>query len=416
MKRSNSLKVAMLAGLICLLSPITSQLVSASTSQVFTVKAEYSPSTKNNKFEIKSIAPGIDCRPSNLCIRGYIMHSVKSNAPPAFRPVPVTSDSSDEEQFYLQLNTPTHEVTLTNEYGQNLDVKISIHYVGATVGVGPERILAYSGAGHMSEAWVAIRCGWARATFTDYIHNYLFDFKDKSSGSSCVRGINKQKKAVPRLYFERVYIYPEYTSLSKPATITAGIYRGSVDISIGGDPSNDIYVGIGKEIDQTVTFNLEFTVTHMLKVEALGGTRVPMQPKAGWNSWLANTSPPTQISGESPFNLSTNSPFSMRLICQHTGADGNCALQSQRNPSKFVTVSTQVSLPVGISADARPVQRYPLNTQASKKFTPANYISGRTGTLHFEMAKKQVAEILNDGENTARRYSGDITVIWDATM
>jgi hypothetical protein len=104
----------------------------------------------------------------------------------------------------------------------------------------------------------------------------------------------------------------------------------------------------------------------------------------------------------------------MHLQCQYTATAGNCALQSQRTPGKFVEVHTAVSLPAGISANSRHVQRYLLSTRASDTFTPTNYISSRPGNLYFDIAKEQVAEILHDGANTARRYSGDITVIWDA--
>ena len=203
----------------------------------------------------------------------------------------------------------------------------------------------------------------------------------------------------------------------KPAGIRAGRYNGVVSFNIGPVPADDIYIGLKKSYTRTVQFNIVITVEHQLKVEPLTGTRVALQPKGGWQSWLFSNRAPTLLSADSTFSLSTNSKFKMHLRCQYPGAENNCALRSALDTTKKVTVKTLVSLPVGISANGQAVHRSALSSNRDGSvFEPSSYTAARNGTLHFEMAEDQVSSMLNDGENVARRYSGNIAVIWEVDI
>lgn len=413
----NRLKI-ILGGLLYMLS-------AAASAVEINIKGVFTPDPARpefNKFTITS--------EGNLCGTGNISscdssryHIIRFSNPGVNikREVPLNTNNpgiEDDEWVYLHARNPVHAVTLTDEYNNSFDGRLEITHLGSGNYIGPQEAQdrpcindACSSVGLFeSSCSVASRTGYGIWVNTTYV---LPDSK------KCIAKVRQQKLDLNYLRYIQMDVGFIFLSNTQPLQLKSGRYRGNLRLTLGEVGNEDIYVGKNKQIsagNQVININLDFTVTHMLKVEALGGTSVPLQPSGGWQSWLANASPPTQLSGDSIFKLSASTPFSMRLLCQHAGLDGNCALQSRLDPNKHVTVKTMVSMPAGISANGQPVQRYPLSTLASNTFTPMNYISSRPGTLHFQIAKEQVAEILNDGEKTARRYGGDITVIWDANI
>jgi hypothetical protein len=73
-----------------------------------------------------------------------------------------------------------------------------------------------------------------------------------------------------------------------------------------------------------------------------------------------------------------------------------------------------VSLPYGLTdAAGRPVNRRPLSRGSGELFQPSLFIDRKPATLHFEIIREHVANMLRMGHT---RASGNVTVIWDSEI
>ena len=315
---------------------------------------------------------------------------------------------------YFMMQSPRRMIQMSNENGDDFSLILDITSVGGMFYFNRWADLSTTNVHQYNVLFSSTCRALNRYNNGDKVRQ-LYEFQK----SGCTTYVLRPKPdglitywSMPKMYLGTRFVMPV-----KSAGIRAGRYNGVVSFNIGPHPADDIYIGQKKEYTQTVNFNIVITVEHQLKVEPLTGTRVALQPKGGWQSWLFSNREPTLLSADSTFSLSTNSNFKMRLRCQYPGIDNNCALQSELDTAKQVTVKTLVSLPVGISANGQPVHRSALSSnEGDRVFIPSSYTAARNGTLHFEMAEDQVSSMLNDGKNIARRYSGNITVIWEVAI
>jgi hypothetical protein len=175
----------------------------------------------------------------------------------------------------------------------------------------------------------------------------------------------------------------------------------------------DTMVPVG---DSELVLNFTLDVQHALKVEIPpGGDQVELLPQGGWQAWLNQGRKPTRLFRDQTFNLSSSSRFKMNLECQYA-IGNNCALW-EANAGHEVPVEMSVTLPGGLTdAVGNPVNRRPLRRDGvgTELFQPAFYVERKPGTLHFEVARDAVEEMIKP--NTPRRYRGNVTVIWDSEV
>ena len=395
-----------LAVLLCMLCAAAS----AGTINVSGIYNANSTSATLNQFTITS--------GNNICGSGYLancdkqiyqVHELNNSGPNVTFAKPLTitdTDIPDQDWLYFKANQAKHVVTLTDEKNNTFDVTVEITHLGSYFDDGDKVGSEYSTAG----------CSAALGTLPTGRGGRLIHLLPASK--TCVTKYMNSDSSMYSLKYTSLYIGFTVMSNAKPFDLKAGRYTGNLMLTLGNAGSEDIYTGNNDLLDisnKNLNISFDFGITHMLKVQALGDTRVPLQPQAGWPSWQANNRPPTPLSADSTFNLSTSTAFTMRLECQYPGLDENCALQSELDGQR-ITVKTNVSLPEGITVNAQPVLSYPLTTSESLSFMPASYIRAGNGTLHFKIDKKGVAEMLNHYSHAARRYRGRITVIWDANI
>ncbi|MNG02941.1 hypothetical protein D3C84_859940 [compost metagenome] len=145
-----------------------------------------------------------------------------------------------------------------------------------------------------------------------------------------------------------------------------------------------------------------------------GGNRVELVPQEGWQSWLNSGRKPTRLFRDQSFHISASSRFKMGLECQYIS--GNTCAISEAGTGHAVPVDVSVTLPNGLTdAAGQPVNRRRLLRDGSgtELFLPGFYVDRRPGTLHFEVARSSVEEMLDSG---AKAYTGDVTVIWDSEI
>ncbi|KDD68217.1 hypothetical protein V466_14330 [Pseudomonas mandelii PD30] len=219
---------------------------------------------------------------------------------------------------------------------------------------------------------------------------------------------------IPSLEY-RTLEYAYELKTPKPLEMSTGQYVGSLTYTMvpGGDfDFGDIMI----PVDSQMTFNFTLNVEHTLKVEVPpGGNRVELVPQGGWQAWLQRNRKPERLFRDQTFNLSASSRFKMRLECQY-GDGGNTCMVYDLNSGGAVPVDIAVTLPNGMTdAAGQPVnrRRLLLDGSGTELFQPGHYVDRKPGTLHFEIARPAVEEMLT---GSAKTYSGNVTVIWDSEI
>lgn len=110
------------------------------------------------------------------------------------------------------------------------------------------------------------------------------------------------------------------------------------------------------------------------------------------------------------FSVGTNIEFnSVRSIpAKHINPRDGATLKV---PASWKTVPVKDEL----GRDAGAVTRRPLLLSGSgtERFEPTLYVDRKPGTLHFEITKEGVSQML---KFPGHRYSGEVTVIWDSEV
>ncbi|WP_434561471.1 hypothetical protein J3P95_05965 [Pseudomonas sp. Z5-35] len=199
-----------------------------------------------------------------------------------------------------------------------------------------------------------------------------------------------------------------------PLKMSSGLYTGSLTYSVG--PGQDLDMGdVMIPSDAILTLDFKLTVEHTLKVEVPpGGNRVELVPQEGWQSWLNSGRKPSRLFRDQRFHISASSRFKMALECQQIS--GNTCAVSETGSGHTVPVDISVSLPNGLTdGSGQPVNRRRLLRDGSgtELFQPGQYIDRGPGTLHFEIGRNSVEQMLDSG---AKAYSGSVTVIWDSEV
>lgn len=199
-----------------------------------------------------------------------------------------------------------------------------------------------------------------------------------------------------------------------PLGMPSGIYTGKIAYTAG--PNMDIDMGdVLLPNDPLLEINFTLTVEHTLKVEIPpGGNRIQLEPQGGWQAWLNQGRKPTRLFRDQTFNLSASSRFKMQLECGTGQIDDTCVMQNAAGDQ--VPLEVLVSLPNGLTnTDGGAVNRLPLKVSGAgtELFQPSFYVNRRPGTLHFEVQREGVEEMLKREGDT---WSGTVSVVWDSEV
>ena len=198
-----------------------------------------------------------------------------------------------------------------------------------------------------------------------------------------------------------------------PLGMEAGVYEGSLSYSMG--PGADFDFGDTMIPSDTVaTFNFILTVEHILKVALPpGGHRIELLPEGGWQAWLNQGRRPSRLARDQTFSIAASGRFKMTLECGVVSGN-TCGLRN--GDGDEVPLQLAVTLPFGLNDQHdQAVIKRPLRLDGSgtELIQARHYVNQRPGTLHFEVGKDDVSEMLKKPGTT---YSGMATVIWDSEV
>ncbi|HEX4551838.1 MAG TPA: hypothetical protein VH303_25910 [Pseudomonas sp.] len=239
-------------------------------------------------------------------------------------------------------------------------------------------------------------------------HAYRFFWKTPVTGV-CAK---QAQFRIPSMYYESLGFAYELRT-PNPLGMSSGQYTGYLTYTVG--PGMDFDMG-DVMIPNDSAINLSFTldVQHTLKIEVPpGGNRVELVPEGGWQAWLNRGRKPGRLLRDQTFNISASSRFKMQMECQYAAGD-TCAIED--TAGNRVPLQVAVSLPAGLGReDGSPVHRQSLKLSGvgTQLFQPRFYVDRTPGTLHFEVQRADVEQMLGRDATT---YKGNVTVIWDSEV
>ncbi|WP_376739142.1 hypothetical protein [Pseudomonas fluorescens] len=300
-----------------------------------------------------------------------------------------------------------------SETGEQQTVQMRIAGIG-------NRLDINSSAAPKTYAWGSAHSMWQLAPSPCLSTNFLaisyeayflwFWIVPEGAGSCSRRAVHD----ITTLFYGN-FEYAYELKTPNPLSMSTGQYTGSIFYTLG--PGMDFDFGdVMIPNDNLLTFNFTLDVQHTLKVEVPpGGNRVELVPQGGWQAWLNQGRKPTRLFRDQTFRVSSSSRFKMNLECQYSSGGNTCHLWEPRS-GHSVPLNVSVTLPNGLTdATGQPVNRRPLLRDGSgtELFQPGSYIDRKPGTLHFEITREYVEEMLT---GVGKTYSGNVTVVWDSEI
>ncbi|MGG7598243.1 hypothetical protein ACQ4OD_14540 [Pseudomonas sp. WC1] len=202
-------------------------------------------------------------------------------------------------------------------------------------------------------------------------------------------------------------------NIPPPYRLKAGTYRGSITYRIGPGGDFDFGNDVSNLSGDSLTVNFELDVQHAFMFEfPPGSERAVLEPRNGWQAWLAGGKAPQRLYRDLPFRVWSTGPFKVYKLCQYdTGA--KCAIKN--DGGEQVPVDVAMSLPAGVQHLGQSVERLALPTgrPAALQFEAAMPTLNRPGQLHFEVGRNDVQDMLKHPGST---YTGQVTVVFDAEL
>lgn len=398
---------------------ISGSLAPAYGAQV-NVRAEFKPDPskpQNNAFTNKTPSNSNFCTkyPSSCTSRNIVSIAAPISLTTAN---PITANHADPRQgVMVRINNEWRTLNVSQaETAKVEQVRIRITGFGTHSNISPNNIHelvleATSWSNGWEKLWaggyISSGSGSCIGLHAPYLNGSRFGFfwSTPISEAVCSR---KALYDIPKLVYPTLDFSYEIET-PNPLTMSTGDYTGSISYTVG--PNQDFDFGDNMiPNDNTLTLNFILTVQHTLKVDIPpGGEKVELTPKGGWQQWLQKGRIPEKLYRDQSFLLSASSRFKMLLTCDKV-IDDTCAIS---NGSHDVPVDVMVSMPNGIGNDDNSaVSRKKLGVTTAQIFKSTHYVANKPSTLHFEIQKQYVEEMLRE----QGKYKGNITVVWDSEV
>lgn len=375
------------------------------------IEAEFDGDGSQRKFVIVTPSTGFCADFSSICAGGRLQTaqvgiSFKSDFPvPSFETNAVQFRIPNAKHFEVRSRRHSYPVTLR------------ITGVGSRYNTEPLTVMELTGAATSREGHEAL---WNDGSFADVgapcksfykghldmaslPHKYRY-FWNGPPGALC----GKTPKRTMHLRNEFLDFSYELDT-PNPYTMAEGRYIGAAVYTTrwAGDFDPGRYL---RPIGATeFSVQVALTVRHALRAVLLDGTKAVLEPAGGWQAWTDKGRPPTRLYRDLKFLQSASGAFTMKLRCEYSLIK-NCALKSAEGDSVEVVTLVSHALAITNAAGER-VSRDPLSPLLGKTYYPDQNAGNGASTLHFEIPADKVAKM-----KSGTRYSGTITVLWDAAV
>ena len=384
------------------------------------ITAVFRPDASNpldNKFVNTTPQSGVCAwhAPAVIRCKALNIFGIRSTAFKAASTGPIVANSENPRTgAYFKVPSEWRDVLVTHRFtGDTETVQMRIAAVGSRWDVTrPPGVVGWATAA--APNWATYwRSGAAPCQGIGYLasSNYyaLFFWIVPENAGACSVTNGTEFAAMYYQYLE--YAYELRTP--NPLGMDTGEYTGSITYTMG--PGGDFDFGdVMIPTDNSATFNFNLSVEHVLKVDLPpGGNRIELLPEGGWQAWLNQGRRPARLFRDQTFTIASSSRFKMNLECGLV-IGNTCGLRN--GDGDEVPLQIGVSLPFGLNDQYdQAVNKRPLRLDGvgTELFQPNYYVNDRPGTLHFEVGRGDVGQML---EKPGSTYSGVATVIWDSEV
>lgn len=313
-------------------------------------------------------------------------------------------NANPRQSLYFAL-PDARRVVATNQSGTSIHVDIAINSISGHLTPGGDTNPAFTrypkgGCTYGGTAGNAIRTQFGWSVTTPDVPQPCY-----SVGSAGENGFTQ--------VYSSVYLGVGLT-VTTPSTLGMenGLYRGSLQYTIGGAGSD---FDLGDDVQMTdsiVVMNFEFLVAHDFKVERAYGTdTIVLQPENGWRDWVENGRAPKLIRQELPFLMTSSGGFSVHLACEQQVGE-RCAIRTDSGDSAALDVT--MTIPGLYNENSgEPVDGYPLSASGvAPSFRVREYMQNRPSRLGFSVSGDPLRRML---DMPGSRWRGEVTVIFDAS-
>lgn len=314
-------------------------------------------------------------------------------------------DSRD--RFFVQLPSSrtvnvSHAVT-----GESHELAFEITHVS-------QRVMRESSDNSAFSASVYGGCNYKSTHDTRTYVQYLWAVKNPSNPSGCYDGhhSNGATQVTESDVMETGIAYT--LKMPPPLKMKQGIYRGSIDFTVGPGGDFDFGNGVTHLNDSRLTLNFELDVQHAFVLQfPPGSDRAVLEPPGGWQAWLGGRGRPPRLERDIPFRIWSTGPFKIYKRCSfYWGPNRECLLFNEKIMGILVEVS--IDLPPEVHHQGRPVRRLnvPSDAVSALSFDHLQPASNRPANLHFEVSK-EVGAITDFPGST---FEGRVTLIFDSDL
>lgn len=256
-------------------------------------------------------------------------------------------------------------------------------------------------------------CDYKQAWGSEGFTQYLWTVKSPSSPSACYSN-NAYSEAGLVTQSEVRDTGIAYTlKMPSPLKMKQGIYRGSIDFTVGPGGDFDFGNGVTNLNDTRLTLNFELDVQHAFVLQFPSGSdRAVLEPPGGWQAWLGGRGRPPRIERDIPFRIWSTGPFKVYMKC-NVPIGLECGLVN--GDAETVMLDVSIDLPPEVRYQGKPVHRLGIprdeaNALSFEHMLPA---SNRPANLHFEVSDHELDGLFSAPGTT---FEGIVTLVFDSEL
>lgn len=368
-----------------------------------------------NTFQNDTPNTGVCHISPNVCSGMQGVRSFLTDLKVQYGPFVVGAPESRQATFTIPAQQ--REVEVLNEKGESAVVVFRLILFGGRY-VLPRTAAELTGGGSHGQLWdsgswlyAPAPCNYAGGgTLGPYHYNFAWAMRTSAS-LTCTKSTRYDFSS---MRLEGVsYAYEMHSP--NPLAMRNGVYTGSLRLSVG--QGGDISFGEnGTPSESELILNFTLTVAHEFQVNFPSASpQVNLVPIGGWEQWTQYGKAPSSLRQELPFSLTSSSPFSVALRCEHDAGEG-CGI-AENVSGTVVPLDVDLTMPgMTETATNRPARNYLLRREhadTDPMFAPDGYLVGRPSNLRFAVNGAGLTEMLS---RPGTQWQGDVTIVFDTEL
>ena len=327
--------------------------------------------------------------------------------PIEYTKIAIAKAPDSRDQFFVQLPSSKTINVVHEKTGESHAVSFEINHVSQWVGGHRYNNPAFS-------ASVRGGCSYRLTYGTTKRVLYLWRVKSPASPAACYSSGADLAAGVTTESEVKDMGIAYSLKMPPPFKMTQGLYRGSIDFTVGPGGDFDFGNGVSDLNDTRLTLNFELDVQHAFILQFPPGSyRAVLEPPGGWQAWLGGRGRPPRVERDIPFRIWSTGPFKVYKTCGVSLGSDQCGIVNHFYDAAAVDVS--IDLPPEVHHQGKPVRRLeiPTGLRNALRFEHLVSASNRPANLHFEVSGNELNGLFAEPGST---FEGRVTLIFDSDL